>query len=213
MAENPIRRRNDKLAQKVMQALRRRYFEAYYVQTADEARALALSLLPQGTSVSWGGSTTLAQIGLYDALRAGDWEVLDRDMFSGEARMDAMRRALLCDNFVTGVNAISEDGVLVHVDGLGNRVAAVCYGPKNVVIVAGINKIAADETAAQVRARHVAAPINAQRNPNNHTACMVTGACENCLTDESLCCYTVTTRVCRPAGKIKVILVNENLGF
>lgn len=210
---NPVRIRNDKLAQKVLAALKRRNFDAYYVQTADEARYLAVSLLPEGTSVSWGGSTTLKEIGLYDALHAGNYDVLDRDEFEGEARMDAMRRALLCENFVTGVNAISEDGVLVHVDGLGNRVAAVCYGPKNVVIVAGINKIAPTVQAAHTRARHVAAPINAQRNQNNHTGCIVTGACENCRTGESLCCYTVETRMCRPAGRIKVILVNEQLGF
>lgn len=210
---DPVRIRNDKLAQKVVAALKRRNFDAHYVQTAEEARQLALSLLPEGTSVSWGGSTTLKEIGLYDALHAGNYDVLDRDEFQGEDRMDAMRRALLCDNFVTGVNAISEDGVLVHVDGLGNRVAAICYGPKNVIIVAGINKIAPTAQAAHVRARHVAAPINAQRNQDNHTGCIVTGACENCLTGESLCCYTVETRVCRPAGKIKVILVNEQLGF
>jgi len=210
---DPVRIRNDKLVKKVLNGLKRRNFEAYYVQTAAEARELALSLIPESASVSWGGSTTLAQIGLYDALKQGSYDVLDRDAFSGEERMDAMRRALLCDYFVTGVNAISEDGVLVHVDGLGNRVAAVCFGPKNVIIVAGINKIAATPEAAHVRARHVAAPINAQRNQNNHTGCIVTGTCENCLTNESLCCYTVETRMSGPAGRIKVILVNEQLGF
>ena len=210
---DPVRIRNDKLAQKVVEGLKRRHFDAYYVQTADEARELALSLIPAGASVSWGGSTTLAEIGLYDALKTGGYDVLDRDAFSGAERMDAMRRALLCDSFVTGVNAISADGVLVHVDGLGNRVAAVCFGPKSVIIVAGINKVVPTPEDAHIRARHVAAPINAQRNQNNHTGCIVTGACENCLTEESLCCYTVETRVCRPAGRIKVILVNEKLGF
>ena len=114
---DPVRIRNDKLAQRVIENLKRRHFEAHYVQTADEAQELALSLIPAGASVSWGGSTTLAEIGLYDALKAGRYDVLDRDAFSGEARMEAMRRALLCESFVTGVNAVSEDGVLVQVDG------------------------------------------------------------------------------------------------
>ena len=212
MSNNPVQIRNQKLGEKVVRNLKKHFFDAYYVDTAAEARALALSLIPQGGSVSWGGSVTAEQIGLTQALREGDYNALDRDMFSGEERMEAMRKALLCDNYVMGANAISEDGQLVNIDRVGNRVAAMCYGPKNVIVVAGINKVAPTVEDAVKRARHTAAPINMQRFEGT-TGCSASGACSNCFTPDCLCSYIVTTRISRPAGKIKVILVGEELGF
>lgn len=212
MSKTPLQMRNDKLAEKVMKNLKKRFFDAYYVQTREEAVALALRLIPEGNSVSWGGSETIRGIGLTKALHEGNYDVIDRDLYDGAERMDAMRRALLVDTYVTGTNAISEDGCLVNIDGNGNRVAAMCFGPKSVIVVAGLNKVVPTVEAAHVRARHFAAPINAQRF-NGKTGCMVTGACENCCTADTICCYTVETRVSRPAGKIKVILVGEELGF
>lgn len=213
MGKTPLQMRNDKLAEKVVKNLKKRFFDAYYVQTREEAVQLALSLIPEGNTVSWGGSETIRGMGLTKALHEGNYNVIDRDLFDGAERMEAMRRALLCDTYVTSTNAISEDGCLVNVDGNGNRVAAMCFGPKSVVVVAGMNKIAPTVEAAHVRARHIAAPLNGQRFPNGKTGCNVTGACENCCTADTICCYTVETRVCRPAGKIKVILVGEDLGF
>lgn len=163
--------------------------------------------------MSWGGSATIREIGLTDALHAGNYTVLDRDLVPAEQRMDVMRRALLADTFVTSTNAISEDGQLVNIDGNGNRVAAMTFGPKSVVVVAGINKVAHTVEDAMVRARTVAAPINVQRFPGTKTGCAETGGCVNCATEDCICCYLVTTRVCRPAGKIKVILVGEELGY
>ena len=212
MMDNAIRIRNKKLGEKVVSNLRRRLFDAYYADTAAEACALALSLIPEGGSVSWGGSATAVEIGLIQALREGNYRAVDRDPLQGEARMEAMRQALLCDSYVMGANAISEDGQLVNIDRVGNRVAAMCYGPKNVIVVAGINKIAPTAEDAVKRARHTAAPINMQRF-EGATGCSVTGACTDCTTPDCLCSYIVTTRVCRPAGKIKVILVGEELGY
>lgn len=213
MSRTPLQMRNDKLAEKVVKNLKKRFFDAYYVPTREEAVQLALSLIPEGDSVSWGGSETIRGIGLAKALHAGNYCVLDRDLYEGAERMDAMRRALLCDSYVTSTNAISEDGCLVNIDGNGNRVAAMCFGPKNVVVIAGMNKVVPTVEDAHVRARNIAAPINAQRFPGCKTGCMVTGACEDCCTTDTICCYTVETRVSRPAGKIKVILVGEELGF
>lgn len=213
MEKTPVQLRNEKLAAKVVQNLKRRHFDAYFVQTRAEAVRLALSLIPEGNSVSWGGSATIRDIGLTQALHAGHYRVLDRDLASAEQRMEVMRQALLVDTYVTSTNAISEDGQLVNVDGNGNRVAAMTFGPKSVVVVAGINKVAHTVEDAMVRARTVAAPINAQRFPNAKTGCAVTGGCEKCTTEDCICCYLVTTRICRPAGKIKVILVGEELGY
>ena len=213
MSKSPIQIRNDKLAEKVIKNLKKHFFDAYYVQTCEEAVALALSLIPEGNSVSWGGSQTIRDIGLTKALHEGNYNVLDRDLYEGAERMEVMRRALLCDTYVTSTNAISEDGCLVNIDGNGNRVAAMCFGPKSVVVIAGMNKIAPTVADAHVRARHTAAPMNAQRFQGSKTGCMVTGACENCCTNDTICCYMVETRLSRPAGKIKVILVGEELGY
>lgn len=210
--QDPVQMRNDKLGQKVSANLKKRFFDAYYVRTKEEALQLALSLIPEGDSVSWGGAMSAVEIGLTKALHAGNYRVIDRDPLEGEARMEAMRQALLCDSYVMSANAISEDGQLVNIDRVGNRVAAMMYGPKNVIVIAGMNKIAPTLEDAIVRARHYAAPVNAQRFPGK-TGCNVTGACENCITEDCVCSYIVTTRLSRPAGKIKVILVGEDLGY
>jgi L-lactate utilization protein LutB len=127
--------------------------------------------------------------------------------------MERMRQALLCDTFVAGTNALSEDGQLVNIDGNGNRVAAMIFGPKQVIIVAGMNKVTHTLEDAVVRARTVAAPANMQRFPGKKTPCSETGACGNCLSADSICTFIVTTRLCNPAGRIKIILIGKDLGF
>ena len=157
---------------------------------------------------------TIQDIGLPGRLHAGNYKVLDRDRAKSDAeRYEAMRNAFLCDHYLTSVNAISEDGQLVNVDGNGNRVAAIAFGPRQVIVVAGMNKVAKTLEDAVVRARTVASPINAQRVPNIKTPCKTTGACENCISADCICTYVVTTRISRPAGRIKVVLIGENLGF
>ncbi len=212
---SPIEQRNDLLAAKVVKALESRHFEAFYCKTGSEAVEKALSLIPEKESVSWGGSMTLEAIGLTKRLHdCGQYEVLDRDRTSSPAeKHEAMRRAFLCDNYLTSVNAISEDGQLVNVDGNGNRVAAIAFGPKQVIVIAGVNKIVKTLDDAVSRARNFASPVNAQRVPNIVTPCRATGACEDCKSPDSICTYVVTTRISRPAGRIKVILIGETLGF
>ncbi len=203
--------RNEKLGPRVVDALKSRHFEAFYVQTKAQALQKALELIPAGDTVSWGGSLTLQEIGLIDALKKGDYTVLDRaNPKPGE---DIARMALTCDTYLMSANAISEDGQLVNVDGNGNRLAAMIFGPKSVVVIAGVNKIVKTQKDAVVRARTIAAPINCQRFPDNRTPCNQTGECADCKSVDSICVQIVTTRLCRPAGRIKVILVGESLGF
>ncbi len=212
MIKTPIELRNEKLGAKVVKALEGRHFEAVYVNTKEEALEKALCYIPEKAVVSWGGTSTAREIGLLDALHERNYILIDRDAAAQEDKNDVARQALLCDYYIMGSNAISEDGQLVNIDGNGNRLAALLFGPKQVIIVAGINKVVRDIEAAQVRAQTIAAPINRQRFPGN-TPCIVTGSCGHCTTLDSICAQTVITRLCKPAGRIKVILIGENLGY
>ena len=143
----------------------------------------------------------------------GAFAVIDRDTAVNPAEGEQLRRAgLLADTFLMGTNALTEDGQLFNIDGMGNRVAALCYGPKNVIVVAGINKIVRSEADAFARARFLAAPINAQRFPVS-APCKTDGVCHNCKAPDSICAQMVATRLCRPAGRIKVVICGEPLGF
>ena len=211
--EAPIKTRYDKAGPQVAEALRRRHFEAHYVSTAQEALDLALTLIPKDRTVSWGGTATAAQIGLMDRLHQGDYQLIDRDTGkTPEEKQALMRQALTCGTFIMSSNAISADGQLVNIDGTGNRVAALCFGPTQVVVVAGMNKVAGDLDGAMRRAREVAAPMNAQRFPLK-TPCVANGLCADCKGPDSICAQIVITRMCKPAGRIKVVLVGEDLGF
>ena len=128
-----------------------------------------------------------------------------------EERTELMRKALTCDVFLMSANAVSEDGQMVNIDGNGNRVAALCFGPKEVIVVAGMNKVAGNIEEAYARARKFAAPVNAQRF-NLGTPCNRTGMCADCLSPDSICSQLVVTRR-TSGGRIKVILVGEDLGF
>lgn len=130
-----------------------------------------------------------------------------------EEKQELMRQALLCDTYLMSSNAVSQDGQLVNIDGNGNRCAALIYGPKSVVMVVGMNKVAADLDAAISRARNTAAPANVQHFPGLKTPCSVTGVCANCLSPETICCQFVITRYSRVPGRIKVIFVGEGLGL
>ena len=162
--EAPIKTRYDKAGPQVAEALRRRHFEAHYVSTAQEALDLALTLIPKDRTVSWGGTVTAAQIGLMDRLHQGDYQLIDRDTGKTPAeKQELMRQALTCGTFIMSSNAISADGQLVNLDGNANRVAALCFGPESVLVIAGMNKVMGDLDSAIARARQVAAPANAQR--------------------------------------------------
>jgi L-lactate utilization protein LutB len=212
--KTPVEIRNSKLGPKVVKALQSRGFEAWYVQTTEEGAEKFFSLIPTTDTVSWGGAMTAADMGLLRQLEEKGYKVIDRDKAaSPEERMELMRRALLCDTFIAGTNALSEDGQLVNIDGNGNRVAAMTFGPKQVIVVTGINKVTKTLDDAMVRARTIAAPVNMQRFPGKKTPCSETGACGDCLSADSICNYIVTTRRCNPAGRIKIILIGKDLGF
>jgi hypothetical protein len=206
--------RNRKLGAKVVQALKDRFFDAWYFDEPSEALDKILSLIPAGHVVSWGGSLTLGELGVTERVALEGYTVIDRDKAADrQERFELMRKALLCDTFLTGCNAISEDGQLVNIDGFGNRVAAMTFGPGQVIVVAGMNKIAKTADDALVRARTIAAPSNTQRFPDTKTPCSETGSCADCKTPDSICSFFVTTRLCKPAGRIKVILVGKDLGL
>ncbi len=208
-----LQKRNDLLGPRVAKMLQTRHFDAFYYSHSDEAVAKILTLIPEGDSVSWGGSETIREIGLTRRIHEGPFRVIDRDTAtSPEEKMRLTREALLCDTFLSSVNAISEDGCMVNVDGVGNRVSAIAFGPKQVIIVAGMNKVVKTPADALARARNFASPVNASRL-NLKSPCGSTGTCEDCKSTDCICSFIVTMRNCRPAGRIKVVLIGENLGF
>lgn len=211
MNENIVKR-NALLGQQMIKAFEARNMEAYYVETKEEALKKALELIPEKSSISWGGSMSIQEIGLTKALSDGDYVVYDRDLTDdpAEKRQIALQ-AFDCDYFLASSNAVSEDGVLVNIDGRANRVAAIAFGPRNVLMIVGMNKVVKTEADAMSRAKNIAAPINAQRF--GKTPCTVTGECANCKSPGCICCQTMVTRFSLEPKRIKIILVNEDLGF
>lgn len=205
--------RNRKAGEKVCANLKNRGFDAYYCETSADALQQALALIPEGKVVSWGGCKSAEEIGLIDAVKTGNYQVLDRGAAkTPEERAAIMKQALTCDVFLAGTNAITEDGELVNIDGNGNRVAAMTYGPDSVIVIAGMNKLTRTVMDAANRARTEAAPVNAQRF-DIKTPCKADGICHDCNSPDCICSYIVRTRRCKPVGRIKVILVGEVLGF
>ena len=203
----------EKRANTLVKNLQKRHFGACYCETGEEALKKALELIPEGETVGWGGATSAEEIGLLQALRTGPYQVIDRDTAkSPEERTEKMRACLLSDWFIAGANALCLEGEMVNIDGMGNRVAALVYGPKNVLIIAGVNKITDTLEDALTRARTVAAPVNKQRFGND-TPCTATGSCADCLSAGCICNQILITRNCRPAGRIQFIIVGEELGF
>lgn len=212
MNENRVVR-NRMLAEKVIKGLQSRNMEGFYAETKEEALKLALELILEGSSIGWGGSMSIEEIGLKKAVCEGDYVVYNRDICKNpEEKREVELKIFGCDYLLTSSNAITEDGILVNIDGNANRVAAIAYGPKHVIMIVGMNKIVKDEEAALYRARNEAATINAQRFPIE-TPCKKTGSCADCKSKDTICCQFLTTRFSKHTGRIKIILVNENLGF
>ena len=209
----PVKKLFDIKGPKVADALNKRHFEAYYVSTKEDAVKKILEIIPSNHSVAWGGTMTMDQLGLKDKLSAAGYTLIDRDKgTTPEEREKIMHEALNCGSFIMSSNAITEDGQLFNIDGKGNRVAALIYGPQNVIIIAGMNKVVQDMDAAYDRVRGYAAPANAQRFDID-TPCKKIGECADCLSSSTICAQFVTTRICKPAGRIKVVLIGEELGI
>lgn len=211
----PMEMRNERYAPVVVEKFRSRGFEACYVRTKEEALAQALQWIPENALVGWGGSLSVEEIGLLDAVR-GRNPVIDREKATTEEeKVECMRQALLSDVFLTGSNAVSEDGQLINIDGNGNRVAALTFGPKSVIVVAGMNKVVRSVEAGLERIRTVAAPVNKMRflSEDSQTACSRVGVCRECNAPDCICNHIVITRRCRQQGRVKVLLVGEDLGI
>ena len=209
----PQKQRNEHLAQTIIKNLKRRHIEGYYCASAEEAVKKVSELIADGSSVTWGGTMTVRDLGIPQYLKdRGTLEVLDRDLAeTPEDKQAIYLKAFSADVYLSSANAISEDGVIVNIDGNGNRVAAITWGPKKVIFVIGLNKVAQNVEAALARARSTASPINAARFDIN-TPCHTDGVCHNCNSPECICNYVHFLRN-SPQGRHVVVLVGETLGY
>lgn len=209
MNEN-VTKKNDILGQNIVKGLEKRNMVGYYAENREEAIRIALDLIGEGSSVNMGGSQTIKDIGLFDIMKSGNYNFTDRE--EAEDRKAAYLAAFSADVYLGSCNAMTNDGVLVNIDGVGNRVAAYAYGPRKVVLIVGINKVCPDLDSAIARARNEAATINVQRFGRN-TPCAKTGHCHNCTSPECICGQFLITRFTMTPNRIHVIVVNEALGF
>ena len=205
-----ITQRNALLAQRVIKGLASRNMTGYWAETREDAVRQALALIPEGGSVTMGGAMSAHEIGLVDALKAGNYNFIDRDEYADKRA--AMLMAYDADVFLSSANAITEDGILINIDGNSNRVSAIAQGPRKVVFIVGMNKVCPDIDSAMKRARNVAAPINARRIGISAPCCK-TGTCMDCKSPDTICCQFLITRFSRHSDRIHVILVNDSLGF
>lgn len=210
---NPKKKFYETAAETLIKNLDKRGMEAYYVDNKDDALKMALRFVTPGSSVSWGGSMSINEIGLIPALKAWDCMVLDRTVpKTEEEKKEFFGKVAVCDYYFMSTNAITMDGELVNIDGTGNRVASLIFGPSNVVIIAGMNKVADNLESAVDRARNTAAPMNTIRL-DRKTPCTQVGRCMDCMSPDCICNQFVVTRRSTPAGRIKIILVGEELGY
>lgn len=209
----PKELRNERLAQTIIKNLKRRHIEGFYCPTGADAVNKVVELIEDGSSVTWGGTMTVRDLGIPEALkRRGTLEVIDRDLATtAEEKQSMYLRAFSTDVYLSSANAISEDGVIVNIDGNGNRVAAITWGPRKVIFVIGLNKVAQTVEAALARARSTASPVNAARF-DIKTPCQTDGVCHNCNSADSICNYVHFLRN-SPRGRHQVVLVGEDLGY
>jgi Uncharacterised ACR, YkgG family COG1556. len=197
----------------VIKNLEKRNITGHYCDTKEDACELILSIIQNKSTVSWGGSATVNATGIKKKLEDRDVKIIDpygtKDPAEG---LERRRQSLMADYFLMSTNAVTLEGELLNIDGTSNRVAALCFGPKKVIVVAGANKIISKLEDALPRAKVNAAVANAVRL-NRKTPCTVTGFCSDCLSKDCICCNIVTTRFCSTPGRIEMILINENLGY
>lgn len=203
----------EKAAATVIQNFKKRGIEGYYCPTSKDAVAKAMDFMDAPSVVSWGGSMTLEECGMMEALQNSGHTLLDRhSAATPEEKKELMSKIYVCDYFFMSSNAITLDGQLVNIDGAGNRVSCMAFGPSTVIVMAGMNKLVPDVKAGMDRVRNMAAPPNNIRL-DHKTPCAVTGKCEDCLSPECICSFMVVTRRSHIPGRIKVILIGEELGY
>lgn len=193
----------DQKINKIIEGLKSRNMDAYFASDKKDALDIVKKLLIGCKTVSSGGSMTLSETGVLPEITSGKYTYLDR---SKEAEIHT------CDCYLGSTNAITEDGILINIDGNSNRVSSYAYGPKKVVLVVGVNKIEKDVDTAMKRARNIAAVKNAKRF-DIKTPCKETGSCMNCKSMDTICCQFLITRFSRHKGRIHVVIVNEELGY
>lgn len=215
--DNIIFERNKLLINSVINNLNKRNFNSFYSHSKEDALLQIVKLINKEDLVAWGGSVTLDELKIKEYLEKNGFKTINRDKAkSKEEKMQMIYKGLSSDVYLMSANAISEDGILVNIDGTGNRTAALCFGPKKIIVIAGVNKIEKTLDDAVSRARNTAAPINAKRVSgfmNVETPCLKTGSCFNCKSETSICTQVLITRLSNPKDRINVILVNENLGY
>ncbi len=198
--------------------LEKNNFQVFIAGNREEAKDIALEKIIANLdikTVSWGGSMTFVSTGLFHALRDDEkYDVIDTfdQNFTFEEKMELRRQSLMVDLFITGTNAVTESGHLVNLDMIGNRVAAITWGPKNVILFIGRNKICADLDAAMFRIKNIAAPVNTM-NLDKNTPCARKGFCHDCSSPDRICNTWTITEKCLPEKRIKIILINEDSGF
>jgi len=216
--ENPIENYWKNRLAELKDALTENNFEAFVAENTDEAKSIALEkIIPEiaPKSVSWGGSLTFVATGLYDVLKnSNDFNILDTydKTLSPEESLERRRQSLLVDLYITGSNAVTETGQLVNLDMFGNRVGALTFGPKNVIIFVGRNKIVPDLDDAMFRIKNYAAPVNTMRL-DKKTPCAKTSFCADCKSPDRICNIWTITEKSFPKKRIKIILINKDLGF
>ena len=211
---NHVKSARELQAKGIIDALEKRNMTAYYCEDMDSCRQKVLEIVPAGSVISWGGSMSIHECGIPDALRGrGDCEILDRSKYiTAEEQQEFAVKTFQSDYYLMSTNAITLDGELVNIDGYGNRVASLIYGPKHVIVITGMNKVVPDVMQGFDRVRNIASPPNTIRLGKN-TPCSKTGKCGNCMSPDCICNQIVVTRRSRDKERIIVILVNENLGF
>lgn len=202
-----------KTAESIIKELKKRNIDGYFCETGAKANELVLSMLPEGASIGWGGSETIKECGLMDALNGKNYNLIDRSTAkTDEERREIYAKTVMADAFLMSTNAITVNGELVNIDGASNRVACLLHGPKEVYVLVGMNKVTGSIESAIERIRTYACPANTIRL-NRNTPCALTGKCGKCFGDESICSNIVITRRSSYHNRIKVILIAENYGF
>lgn len=209
-----IKKANELKIKKVIKNLEKRNMTGHYCEDRESAVRKILSLIPEGSEVSWGGSETLGELGVKEAVKAGNYKVNDpMSITDPEEGLQARRRSLTADVYLSSANAVTMDGKIVNIDGNGNRVAAIAFGPNRVILVVGANKLVFDERDAVDRIKNDACPPNCIRL-GKETPCALTGKCANCLSvGNTICSHTVVTRFSCFSDRIHVVMVNDTLGY
>lgn len=212
----------NEIIQKVMDNLRKNRMAVQYVATKEEVVPLVKALLPAGCTIATGGSRTLAETGVMELIQSGDYTYIDRMApdLTPEQRNEMAVKGNSADVYLCSSNAVTEQGELYNVDGNCNRIAAIAFGPKQVILVVGVNKIVPDLNAAITRVKTIAAPLNTKRL-NCDTYCNKTGVCmgleggmtDGCSSPGRICCNYLISGQQRVPDRIRVILVGEALGF